>query len=770
MPAKNEFYAHTPPPDEPERWHLLTDHLQTVAETAAGFGQPFGLAELARWCGLLHDMGKFSPAFQRYLRECDIARRAKRPAPKAGSAEHKGAGTQFALDNAGPIIRDIAASCVLGHHGGLVALKEFKNDLEARRNRTDFAEATDGARTVISGLQTAPVAASIPLFTVGGLPKDRQKQLIEFHCRMVFSCLVDADSLDTARHHEPDVAMAREETATVRYAASCGWRTLLKKSQEGLSSDDTAVNRVRRAVYESSLKAAVYAPGVFLLTVPTGGGKTRSSLAFALAHAEAQPSKAGPRRIIYAIPYTSIIDQTARVFREILGEDAVLEHHSAIEVRDTANQPGDRTQAELSPEQLRRLAAENWDAPLIVTTTVQLFESLFSNRPARCRKLHNLVNSIIILDEVQTLPVPLLAPLLDGLRILVDCYGVTVVLCTATQPAIAEDTPYLKGLPQPRPIIADPRPHFEGLKRVIFRTEPQTWSWQRLAEAARDRNASCLIVLNTKKDAVAVLQACRETGIENLHHLSTLLCGAHRRDVLDTVKAALAAEREEGGPPVVLVSTQVIEAGVDIDFPFAYRAKGPLDRIVQAAGRVNREGLRDWSASEVVVFDPEEGSLPPGSYATATDLAWNLMCLGGEAFDFDSPEAVTEYFRQLYYLKGAKGLDADSVQDARIAWDFPYVAEKMRLIREDTAPVLVPYPPEVAEKLENEVRSRLARGYGLSRELWQRLQPRTVAVARRDLQRFESLVPEQLWVSRIYDRELLGLGIDGVIDPNDLIA
>lgn len=769
MVDTNKLYAHTPPKDEPERWHLLTEHLNSVAKMAREFAEPFGAGDLAYVAGWLHDVGKFSEQFQRYLRQCHAAQGKGTARPRPGMAEHKGAGAKWAQDEIRPPSQGMLALCVLGHHGGIPSLSNVYNEIETRVARGHAKQAIANwcqvCPNVVEALSQIPNNHAL----AGALEAENKKRVLEMFTRFLFSCLTDADSLDTERHQRPDLAEKRRAAAERLYAVANGWLATMRAAQERLQAQasDTEVNRVRREVYEACLEVAKKPPGVFTLIVPTGSGKTRSSLAFALAHAMEHPAKHGPRRIIYAIPYTSIIDQTAGVFRAILGDDAVLEHHSAIETRlDSAERDSEEDK---SAEQLHRLAAENWDAPLIVTTTVQLFESLFSNRPARCRKLHNIANSIIILDEVQTLPPPLLAPLLEGLKILVDHFGVTLLLCTATLPAIAGDTPYLKGLPKPTPIIEDPIPYFEILKRVTYKIEPEPWTWEQLATHVRSRNASCLIVLNTKKDALALLEYLRGP---HTHHLSTLLCSAHRKRILKVVKEALKAERECGGPPVTLISTQVVEAGVDLDFPFVYRAKGPLDRIIQAAGRANREGLRDWATCEVVIFEPEEGSVPSDDvYKTATTLAWNKL---REGHNLDSPHVATEYFAELYKLRGADALDKKRVQEARKDWDFPSVAQKVRLIEEDTLPVLVPYQRDESENLEKEICNRLERGLSMTRELWQRVQPWTVAVYRHDSvlssSLVEWLVPDQLLIWRGEYDELTGIGGMIARDPADLVV
>ena len=422
----------------------------------------------------------------------------------------------------------------------------------------------------------------------------------ELFLRFLFSALVDADYLDTEAHFDPGRSRLRYRPVDLEALAESFW-----KEQDKLSGhDQSPVNLARHEIYQFCLAAAECPPGIFRLTVPTGGGKTLSGMAFALRHA----LKYQKHRIIVAIPYTSIIDQTAQVYRRIFGDENILEHHSAVTPREDEDH--------FVQQQWTRLAAENWDAPIVVTTTVQLFESLFANRPAACRKLHNLAQSIIILDEVQTLPTGLLAPILEVVQQLVDHYGVTVVLSTATQPSLVDSgSPYLKGLRgEIREIVPDPARYFQALKRVSYDCPGEAWSWERVAQEMA-AEPQCLAVVNTKKDALALLDALNDP--EALH-LSTLLCMAHRRKVMEGIKVRLAT-----GQPCRVVATQVVEAGVDLDFPVVLRAMGPLDRIVQAAGRCNREGR--LSQGRVIIFQPAEGQIPPGDYRAGHDIARAML-------------------------------------------------------------------------------------------------------------------------------------------------
>lgn len=405
--------------------------------------------------------------------------------------------------------------------------------------------------------------------------------------------------------------------------------------------------------------------------------------------------------MIVAIPYTSIIEQTADVYRQIFGADAVLEHHSAAAPADDE----DNTDTGVS---WSRLASENWDAPIVVTTTVQLFESLFSNKTSRCRKLHNIVNSVIILDEVQTLPSSLLNPILDVLNELVTNYRVSVVLCTATQPAV-ETTPHFKGVAGLREIVAEPESWFAALKRVEYSWEESPWSWGEVSETMRS-HPQCLTVVNTKNDAFALIDALDDSGV---FHLSTNICGAHRRDVLKQVR-----ERLNSGAPCRLVATQVVEAGVDIDFPVVLRSVGPLDRIVQAAGRCNREGRLE--SGRMIVFVPSEGSIPPGDYKTGAATALSLMQQPN--FDFHDPTIFSDYFRRLYQ---AVNLDAKSIQPLRERLQFKDTAERFAMIDDDSTPVIVRYRGTDGQDDEvDKLLEKLVNGWhGSPMSLMRKLQP-----------------------------------------------
>jgi CRISPR-associated endonuclease/helicase Cas3 len=690
-------YAHTP--NENGKWHDLVDHLRAVAALAAGFAEPLGARDLAYWLGLWHDIGKFNPAFQSYLRDC-----AKEPAHAGRGPDHKAAGTEIAARHAGP-----AALLIRGHHGGLDSPTSLKSWMDER----SADEAVQAAiRLAHRGIEDVEPEGQISI--PDHVSADARSA--EFFLRLVFAALIDADRLDTERHFRPRDFQVRGSATTM---ADLWGR--LERDQTDLQANGTgSVNAARRAIYEHCVEAAASSPGVFRLAVPTGGGKTRSAMAFALQHAIHH----GHQRVIVAVPLITITEQTADVYRGIFmdpGGDhpVVLEHHSQAEpVADDED---------FHPAALwSRLAAENWDAPIVVTTTVQLFESLFTNLTSRSRKLHRLAKSVIILDEAQALPPHVLRPVLDGVRELTTHYGATVVLSTATQPAF-HVIPEFADVAATE-IVPNAETFFRSLSRVRYdwRTG-QPLDWNQVAALLEDHRQA-LAVVNTKNDAMKLLDALEDP--EALH-LSTLLCGAHRRRVIAEVKRRL-----DTGLPCRLISTQVIEAGVDLDFPVVARSLGPLDSVMQAAGRCNREG--ELPAGTVIVFDPAEGTLPPGAYRAATGVTRSLIARG--SFDPEDPATTTEYFSELFRTLGNDYTDRERIQAHREGFHYGEVARRFRMIGDDTESLIITnYGSEAERQSIRAWIDRLATRGQEARFLLRRLQPYVVNVRRRVAEQYRGM-------------------------------
>lgn len=693
MPTHMPIAHSANPEGEPQG---LVEHLRNVAALASCFAAPFGGSEIAYWAGLWHDLGKFHPAWQEFIAA---------PEGRRGP-DHSSAGAVYAAARLPPL-----SGLIGGHHGGLPDRQDLRERLERMAASDSSRAAIDEAARHLERLEPADSRA-VPLpswltldrMTRGG-EAEADRHRWELFLRLLFSALVDADFLDTEEHFDatrPELRLGGPPIDEL-------WRRFVRSHQaHTVNAEPNLLNRLRAEIYGHCLAAAEAEPGLFRLTVPTGGGKTLSGMGFALRHALAHDL----RRIVVAIPFTSIIEQTADTYLQVFG-DGVLEHHSAV-----APLEHEATEAVRREDVWRRLASENWDAPIVVTTTVQLFESLFSNRPGACRKLHNLAGSVIILDEVQTLPFELLAPILDALRELTENYRVSVVFCTATQPAVTLP-PYSEVFQAARPIVPEPERYFQALRRVTYEVPSDPWPWARVADEMKTSPQS-LVVVNTKKDAHALLEALDDP---RALHLSTNLCGAHRRKVLSEVR-----ERLRDDAPCRLVSTQVVEAGVDLDFPLVLRAIGPLDRIVQAAGRCNREGGLGRAGGRVVVFDPSEGSSPPpGVYKSGIDTARRVLAQGGDLHD---PATYETYFRS---LSQGVNLDRKEIQPERAGWNFATVAERFRLIDDDSLPVLVPYPSR------NEMDARLAAttsGGANPRALFRTLQPYLVTVRRRVATRY----------------------------------
>lgn len=763
---KPAFAAHTPSKEQPDTWHLLSEHLSNVANLAKELAGKFGAGELGYYAGLWHDLGKYNPDFQQYLEQCYEAS-VSNSQKRVRGPHHAIYGAILAAQVCKPI-----ASLIYGHHAGLQGFSFIKNELSSNNPvwKDSYQKVLESANQDLEGL-VPDIDWRISLTNI---PQDRLSG--EVFLRMLFSCLIDADYLDTEEHFEGK-SRKKPETSIANL-----WSTFEESHEDFLdtiSDRTTLVNQIREQVYQACFSAAEQKPGVFRLSVPTGGGKTLSGLGFALRHAMQNHYE----RVIVAIPYTSIIEQTVKVYRDIFGFEAVLEHHSSVKDEWSKNNQNSQFQSQEGATNLQaqtRLATQNWDAPLIVTTTVQLFESLFANRPSRCRKLHNLIGSVIVLDEVQTLPIALLSPIRSVLEELVERYKVSVVYCTATQPPIAGKNPYFDGFKPEfvRDIIESKQSqkHFTALKRVEYEQPSEAWTWEKLAEDLQDKQQA-LVILNTRKNALSVLDALGITAIERFSlsgyeeevnmtlnespilHLSTLLCGAHRRAVLDEVRRRLKFKED-----CLLISTQVVEAGVDVDFPLVYRAMGPLDRIVQAAGRCNREG-KIPEGGRVVIFEPADGKTPSGEYGKAVQTTKRL--LQESDLDLHNPNIFEAYFQSLYQIEQR---DKYGIQDLREKHNYQKVAEEFRLIKDDTMPVVIRYNDEVNTLLA-EISQR-----GLWSRDRRRLQPYIVNLPRYEFQKSttrEELVTD-FWVwNGIYD-PIRGIPIghdpgDALYDPSLLV-
>ena len=573
MPAPPKPIAHVRH-DKDGDWytHSLEEHLAGVAEQTARFAAPLDATQWGDLAGRWHDLGKFNAEFQNYIRrESGYEREQAHLEGGQGRVDHSTAGAIHAIETL-DLRGRILAYLIAGHHAGLPDWEKLEEGTGGSlRERLQNRQWLD--KTLAADIPPELLRAEMPQLDIPG-----KKAGFALWVRMLFSCLVDADFLDT------EAFMDGERTGLRGgYPDLDALRTQFDRHMDSLmkGAPDTPVNHLRADILRQCRERAADTPGFFSLTVPTGGGKTLSGMAFALDHAIAH----GKRRIVHVIPYTSIIEQTADIFRRIFGE-AVIEHHSSLDPdRETARS---------------RLAAENWDASVIVTTNVQFFESLFAARTSRCRKLHNLVDSVVVLDEAQLLPPAFLQPILDALNLLVEHYGVTVVLSTATQPALESrdrrpgEKP-LRGIDNVTEIINDPDALYAALERVQVRRPDDLNTGRNWPAIADDiaRHDSVLAIVNTRRQARELHALLPEGTI----HLSALMCGQHRSDIIADIKRRLA-----DGKPVRVVSTQLVEAGVDLDFPVVYRALAGLDSIAQAAGRCNREGRLE--RGEVVVFVP----------------------------------------------------------------------------------------------------------------------------------------------------------------------
>ena len=692
-------WAHSPPTGaDHTNFHPLDEHLRQVGALAGGFLAAPGAQVVAELAGLWHDLGKRRPGFQRYIQKSGVAdAHIERIADT--DKTHSAAGALWAAKHLqqrfgprGLLLSRVLQYVIAGHHAGLDNWDgHLASRLCSEEAQREFNEALSrpSPPDLIQPPFDLPDLASL---AIANEHATQQPGRFALHVRMLFSALVDADFLDTEAYMECVRAEARAGAPEIGTM-----QVILREYLDRLTRRDTPVNRARAEVLAQCRAKAPQAPGVFSLTVPTGGGKTLSSLDFALGHAVAH----GKRRVIVAIPYTSIIEQTAEVFRDVfasLGDDTVIEHHSNAE-------------SEPERENARsRLACENWDAPLIVTTNVQLFESLFARKTSRCRKLHNLADSVIVLDEAQLLPVEFLLPIVDVLRYLVEDFGVTLLLCTATQPVLDAPARFdaqrglRRGLPAVTEIIDDVPALYRLLERVKVHLPASLDTprdWPDLADDIAGHEA-VLGIVSRRADAAELyrLVKARADGAP-CWHLSALMCAQHRSDAIAEIKAALQVRRAalaQGKPaqPVRILSTNLIEAGVDIDLPVVYKALAGLDSVAQAAGRCNREGKLP-QPGEVHVFVPPTKA-PPGLLRLARDTCRTVW--HDHPSDPFSLDLISQYFRRL--LNDAPSTDAKAIcahlqlEPDRSAMSLPVrfrdAADAFKLIdKEEAATVLVRY-------------------------------------------------------------------------------
>lgn len=661
----------------------MADHLEAVGVRAAWFASIFGFGPLGEIAGRLHDIGKASQEYQAYIRGTAGSR----------GPDHSTAGARVARQRFGNHVGQIIAYAIAGHHAGLANGSGFdgkRSSLAVRLSQDSAIPAFDGWESHAGHLPKPSVLRNpIPNSIGEGFHR-------AFLVRMIFSSLVDADFLETERFYAAADGRPPPDRGGALDPADLSKRLEAFMATRQTESD---LGRLREEIRAHALDRAAETPGLFTLTVPTGGGKTLTSLSFALEHARRHDLQ----RIVYVIPFTSIIEQTANVFREALGitpdSSLLLEHHSAFDWDRVA--PNDEADTEgegrSGAAKLRR-AAENWDAPIVVTTAVQFYESLFAARPSRCRKLHNLARSVIILDEVQTLPVHLLRPSMAVLHELAANYGASVVLCTATQPALRQQDGALPkevpgfDIPESRELAPDPPALYARLRRVTV---------ERLAAPVTDaeivsrfaQQPQMLAIVGSRAHARDLFEAIKD--LDGAFHLSTLMCAAHRSAVLSKIKKRLMDRK-----PVRLVSTSLIEAGVDIDFPEVWRAEAGLESIAQAAGRCNRENALG-RLGRVVVFR-HASQKPPAALRPFHEAAARVSVCYNDPLGLDS---IRAYYRELYFQKGAERLDKPNIlkgiRDGARDLDYAFedIADAFRLIDEVMEPVLIPWDDRAAAAL-----------------------------------------------------------------------
>jgi len=649
-----------------DREQLLIEHLTNTAKLAGEFAKAFNNQEYAYIIGLLHDIGKYSDEFQNRIKhnakKCDHSTAGAREIQKSG------------------IFGILGSYCIAGHHCGL---QDIGDKTDMKGEGTLYSRLYDTYKipnyyAFNKEINDTQYAAKIKPYLK---PLNKGGFSVSFLIRMLFSALVDADYLDTESFMQDNLVNRK-----ISYDFESFRKTL--KDKINSFSNIGIINEKRAEILKNCINKANMQKGLFTLTVPTGGGKTIASMAFAINHLINHKMD----RIIYVIPYTSIIEQNAEVFKNIFGKNMVLEHHSNFNFDD------DEIDGNLF-----KLLSENWDCPFIVTTNVQFFESLFANKSSRCRKLHNIANSVIIFDEAQMLPEQYLTPCVNVITELVYNCNATAVLCSATQPALVEYFPKeMKAVE----ISENIKELYDIFKRTTFIIRDKPLNTNTLADEINGLS-QCLCIVNTRKHALKLYNLLKREGA---YHLSSLMCPQHRKEIIAEIKKSL-----QDNLTCRVVSTSLIEAGVDVDFPVVYRVIGGLDSVIQAAGRCNREGkLKDKNGNKTLgkvhVFNAEDefATYQPFGFRRQIEIT-NQMLKKYE--DISCPEAIDDYFKRLYFYAGKEGRDIKDIFNklengycsGKFEYDFKSIAQEFKLINEDTVSVIIPfndYAIKFVEKLK----------------------------------------------------------------------
>lgn len=683
------YYAHSG--NDYKKWHLLKEHLTSVSRLAGEHLAGWRGEEEGKLAGMLHDLGKYGERFQNRLHGQDKG------------LDHWSQGAFLAIKKGGAIA---AALAIQGHHIGLQSLqmedlKKLKPELLKENHPQGLALSEVDIELLenrlieddlsFSKLQTRLFAGPL------GESQARIDNMLDI--RRLFSALVDADFIDTEAHFNGNEqgkvprkqGLKLNENGLAKQALAKLKKHINDKTAQ--PNPSSTLKDIRQELLQGCLQQAQQKTGTFTLTAPTGSGKTLSMLGFALQHAD----KHKLERIIMVVPYLSIIEQTAKIYRDIFvdfDDDFILEHHSMAGLgAEKAETDADGDEEQERQIKRQRLLSENWDAPIIITTSVQFLESLFSNRPSSCRKIHRIANAVILFDEVQTLPTPLAIPSLAAVSHIATHWNSSVVFSTATQPAFnhlhEEVIKHCSGGWEPDEIVTDHADMMDKLRRVHFTWLPDKLTWQSLAGTLSE-HPQVLCIVNLKRHAQDLWQALE--GEEDLFHLSTNLCPLHRQEVLAKVR-----QRLKDGLPCRLIATQCIEAGVDVDFPVVYRAFAPLDAIIQAAGRCNREGKPDLG--QTFIFTPDNGGYPDKTYQQAANVTESLKNELGEQFDLYNPKVIEQYYQRLYTV-AAPEQSAKDLYQSIAELSFPDVARQFRLIKNDMINIVVPFDPQLFKDLQ----------------------------------------------------------------------